>query len=185
MGAGPEAEGGWLDRFHAGERDVLERCYRDHFRAVELAVGQVLRGADKETVVHEVFLELLDSPNLRRRFQGGHFRAWLTTVAKHHAVDFWRHHRRERSWDEAPQEIPSAESDRTMERSAEARLLAERFLRDCLPAKWLCVFEARFLAGLDQRTAAKRLGLSRTTLAYREIQVRRLLNQYLKGRRRA
>ena len=51
-------EGLWLERFHAGERDVIEECYRDHFRVVEHAVGQVLRGADKETVIHEVFLQL-------------------------------------------------------------------------------------------------------------------------------
>jgi len=49
----------WLDRFHAGEREVLEDCYRNHFRVVETAVGQVLRGADKETVIHDVFLQLL------------------------------------------------------------------------------------------------------------------------------
>ena len=67
----------WLERFHAGERALLEECYRDQFRVVELAVGKVLRGADKETVIHEVFLQLLARDELRRGFTGGSFAAWL------------------------------------------------------------------------------------------------------------
>jgi len=51
-----------------------------------------------------------------------------------------------------------------------------------LPAKWATVFEARFVLGLDQRSAATRIGVSRTTLAYQEIQIRRLLRRFLLGR---
>src|SRR5262245_48027990 len=78
----PAQESAWLDRFHAGEREVIEQCYRDHFRVVENAVGQVLRGADKETVIHEVFLQLMSRAELRRGFAGGGFAAWLATVAR-------------------------------------------------------------------------------------------------------
>jgi RNA polymerase sigma-70 factor (ECF subfamily) len=177
-----DEERAWLARFHAGARDVLEGCYRDHFRTVERAVGQILRGADKETVVHEVFLQLLASEPLRRGFSGGLFAAWLTTIARNQAIDFWRRYRHERSFDAAPAELPSLESCARVEQNAEARLFAERFRRALLPAKWTGVFEARFLAGLDQRTAATRLGISRTTLAYREVQVRRLLKRFLRGR---
>src|SRR6185369_15836781 len=65
MTARPAEDAAWLDRFHAGARDVLEACYRDHFRAVEQAVGHILHGADKETVVHEIFFQLLSSQDLR------------------------------------------------------------------------------------------------------------------------
>jgi RNA polymerase sigma-70 factor (ECF subfamily) len=172
----------WLALFHAGARDVLETCYRAHFSTVERAVGQILRGADRETVVHEVFLQLLANERLRRGFSGGSLVAWLTTIARNQAIDFWRRHRNEQSLEAAPPELPSSEAASAIERSAEARLFAERFRRALLPAKWVGVFEARFLAGLDQRTAAARLGISRTTLAYRELQVRRLLKQFLRGR---
>ena len=69
-----------------------------------------------------------------------------------------------------------------LERTVEARLLVDRFRREVLPAKWARVFEARFVSGLDQRSAAAQVGISRTTLAYQEIQIRRLLRRFLLGR---
>jgi len=185
MGAGQTTDRGWLSRFHAGDRDVIEGCYREHLRSVEAAVGHVLRGADKETVVHDVFLQLIERPDVRRSFQGGNFRGWLTTVSHHVAVDYWRRHRRERPWQEEPREEGWHDPARNIERGAEARLFAERYLRDRLPPAWLSVFVVRFLGGLDQRTAAHRLGISRTTLAYRELRVRRILRNYLRERSRA
>jgi RNA polymerase sigma-70 factor (ECF subfamily) len=176
----------WLDRFHAGERAVLGECYRDHFRVVESAVGQVLRGADKETVIHDVFLQLLAREELRRGFTGGSFAAWLATIARHQAIDFWRRYRRERSLDELASGSNPGEPVQPVEpfeRAVEARLFIDRFRREALPAKWARVFEARFVLGLDQRSAASQIGVSRTTLAYQEIQIRRLLRRFLLGRR--
>src|SRR5262245_18368475 len=77
----PSHDAPWLDRFHAGEREVLDQCYRDHFRVFQSAVGQVLRGADKDTVIHDVFLQLLARSELRRGFTRGSFAAWLATIA--------------------------------------------------------------------------------------------------------
>ena len=102
-------------------------------------------------------------------------------------------YRNEQALDEAPADIRSGadpgvgsdvgpqESATRIERSAEARLFVERFppRRPARP-KWAGVFEMRFLAGLDQRTAAARLGIGRTTLAYREVQVRRLLGRFVR-----
>jgi len=188
----PEDDDTWLARFHAGARDVMEACYRDHFRTVEQAVGRILQGADRETVVHEIFLQLLSNEELRRRYAGGYFRAWLATVARNHAIDYWRRYRNEQALDDAPDAVQAGvepglgsdigpqDSAARIERSAEARLFVERFRRDVLPAKWVGVFELRFLAGLDQRTAAARLGIGRTTLAYREVQVRRLLGRFVR-----
>jgi RNA polymerase sigma-70 factor (ECF subfamily) len=175
----------WLDRFHAGERDIIEACYRDHFRVVENAVGRILRGADKETVIHEVFLQLIARAELRRGFTGGGFSAWLATVAHHQAIDFWRRHRHECSLDQMAAQDPSVEPAQPIERferSVDARLVIDRFRREVLPAKWAGVFEARFVSGLDQRSAAARLSIGRTTLAYQEMQVRRLLRRFVLGR---
>src|SRR5262245_58568503 len=53
---GPETDrADWLHQFHRGQRRALEECYRAHFADVSTAVGRVLSGADKETVIHEVF----------------------------------------------------------------------------------------------------------------------------------
>jgi RNA polymerase sigma-70 factor (ECF subfamily) len=170
----------WLERFHAGDRDVLEACYREHFRTVGQAVGQVLRSADRETVVHDVFVDLLANATLRRGFVGGAFATWIGVVARNRAIDYWRRYRREGTLDEAVSKIAPSDSAERMEDDVGARLLIAQFRTDVLPAKWDTVFEHRFLLGLDQREAARRLGISRTTLAYREAQVRRLLGRFVR-----
>src|SRR5262249_43475617 len=47
-----------LDAFYAGNKEALTHIYREHFAAVDRAVGRILSQADKETVVHEVFFRL-------------------------------------------------------------------------------------------------------------------------------
>jgi RNA polymerase sigma-70 factor (ECF subfamily) len=167
----------WLDDFYSGSRSALERCYREHFDTVSNAVGRVLRGADQETVIHEVFLRLISDESLRRNFAGGSMRSWLTTVARNHAIDYRRRLSHEQSL-VGTHEIVDA-TDR-FSAAAEARLIVERFRSEVLPAKWAGVFETRFLAQLDQREAARKLGISRTTLAYQEHRVRALLTRYLR-----
>jgi RNA polymerase sigma-70 factor (ECF subfamily) len=48
-----------------------------------------------------------------------------------------------------------------------------------LPPAWLDVFQARFIDHLSQCEAAARLGKRRTTLAYQELRIRRLLRKFL------
>jgi RNA polymerase sigma-70 factor (ECF subfamily) len=116
----PDPGSTWIDRFHAGRRDVLEACYRDHFETVKRAIGQVLNGADRETVIHDVFLQLLANADLRRSFKGGTFASWIGAVARNRAVDYWRRHRREATLDGASIETASADSGARMEADLEA-----------------------------------------------------------------
>jgi RNA polymerase sigma-70 factor (ECF subfamily) len=175
---GPSSSPRWLERFHRGEREILEACYREHFRSVHAAVGRVLRGADQETVVHEVFYRLLSDAGLRASFRGGAFSAWLAAVARHQAIDCWRQRQREVAAYPAEASEPTEPAD--SEARLELRLFVQRFRTDVLPAKWLAVFDARFLGQLDQREAARRLGIRRTTLAYQELQIRRLLRRFVR-----
>ena len=62
----------WLRRFHAGERDALEQCYRDHFERVLAAAARILGSIDAETVTHEVFFRLLDDQKMRQFGQASH-----------------------------------------------------------------------------------------------------------------
>ena len=79
-----------------------------------------------------------------------------------------------------PTDDPAATAQTgSWEEAAEARLLVERFRRDHLPTEWQGVFDLRFLQQLPQRDAATRLSLPRTTLAYRELRIRRLLRRFL------
>jgi RNA polymerase sigma-70 factor, ECF subfamily len=171
----PSPDEAWLRRFHAGEAEILEECYRGCFATVERAMGSILSGADRETATHEVFARLISSEGLRRAFRGGSLAAWIGTVARNHAIDLRRRLAREAN---APVGEEGAGID-AWERSAEAHLLVERFRQEHLPLEWTGVFELRFLAQLPQRDAASRLGIGRTTLAYRELRIRRLLRQFL------
>jgi RNA polymerase sigma-70 factor, ECF subfamily len=167
----------WLDRFYGGDRKILEEIYQGQFDRIDAAVGTVLAGADRETVVHEVFLRLLRDLPFRRLFRGGDVGAWLAVVARNQAIDYSRRRNRE-----SPSGIDLGSTISTgdeLARSAEARLLIERFLRDVLPPTWLAVFQARFIAHLSQAEAAARLGKRRTTLAYQELRIRRLLRKFL------
>lgn len=166
----------WLERFHRGDMAVLEGCYREHFAVVAAAIGGILSPVDRETVIHELFSRLIAREDLRRSFRGGSFPAWLGTVARNQAIDYRRRLSRE---SEAGLRDEAAVAVGTWELAAEARLLVERFRRDCLPPAWQGVFELRFLAQLPQREAARQLSMRRTTLAYRELRIRRLLKHFL------
>ena len=154
----------------------MEACYREHFARVHAAVGSVLQGADRETVVHDVFYRLLSSSQLRSSFRGGALGTWLSTVARNQAIDYWRQQCRESRVRNGQAPNPTASDADT---SLELRLFVQRFREEVLPGKWVGVFDARFLGQLDQREAARRLGISRTTLAYRELQIRRLLRRFV------
>jgi RNA polymerase sigma-70 factor (ECF subfamily) len=146
---------------------------------VSRSVALLTSAADRETAIHEIFLRLLTRPSLRASFQGGDLGAWLMAVAHNHAVDFARLRRREVPADCAGAAAAAAglgvESDAS---HVEARIMVERFRSEVLPQKWQGVFEARFIRQLTQEQAAASLGLLRTTLAYQESRIRRLLRRF-------
>lgn len=177
-------EDAWLAEFHAGDRIVLEGCYRQCYRNVVRAVGRLLSGADAETVTHEVFYRLLSSAKVRESFQGGSLDAWLTQVATNSARDLLRRQRREQPEDAAPESQARAKfGERAGECSfadeVDAKLLIDRFRKTRLPPEWGAVFDARFLRQLPQRQAAEELGMPRTTLVYQEQRIRALLRDFL------
>jgi RNA polymerase sigma-70 factor, ECF subfamily len=175
--ADASAQARWLELFHRGDRATLEGCYRAHFATAERAIGSVLGGTDRETLIHELFSRLIAREDLRRSFQGGSFPAWLATVARNQAIDTRRRLGRETA---ACSESDDAEmAEQGWEQAVQARLLVEQFRREHLPDDWQGVFELRFLQQLPQREAASRLSLHRTTLAYREIRIRQLLRRFL------
>ncbi len=172
-----EAPGsGWLEAFHAGDRDALEAFYRAHFATVHRAVGRVLAGADRETVVHEVFFRVLSQAELRRRLTGGSPAAWIAAVAKNCAIDYRR--RRDREIPDGSAESRADDQPPPGDGEAAARLLLERFCHEVLPDKWRAVFDACFVRQLTQRDAARELGISRTTLLYQLHRVRALLRSF-------
>ena len=171
----------WLVAFHAGDRAAVAQCYRDHAKTVASAVGRILSAADSETMTHEVFFRLLSDAGLRANFQGGNFSAWITRVATHSAIDYMRRCRREQSGlsGACEADVDARAAARRVDDELDAKVLVERFCRDHLPPEWAGVFDARFLRQVTQRDAARELGIRRTTLAYRELRIRRLLTRFL------
>ena len=171
----------WLGAFHEGSPDVFTEVYTTYFACVDRAVGRVLTGADRETVIHEVFCRLLADAELRAGFRGGSLRAWLATVAHNQAIDYRRRRERERPVGDAEDVStagPHAVETASAEGSVEARQLIERFCNERLPPKWRRVFEARFLEQKPQIEAARALGMHRTTLVYQEFRIRQLLRKF-------
>jgi len=179
VGGGVAEQDAWLRAFHAGEPDCLERCYRDHLSTVDQIVAGVLQGADRETLVHEVFFRLLNDASFRQAFHGGSFISWLRVVARNQAIDYARRRRLEVRFVEAavPGDALSAPQD--FEEELDVHWTLQRFRERCLPAKWRSVFDARFVAQQDQPTAARTVGISRTTLAYQEYRIRQLLRRFV------
>jgi RNA polymerase sigma-70 factor (ECF subfamily) len=171
---GAADDAAWLEAFWRGDHATLEGTYRAYFAAAERAIGSMLSGADRETVIHEVFSRLIASEDLRRSFSGGAFGAWLATVTRNQAID----HKRRLGREAAFALEPAADAPPWQE-AAEARLLIERFRRDHVRPEWAGVFELRFLRQMTQHEASHALGIRRTTLAYRELRVRQALRRFL------
>lgn len=185
-----EADPGWLDSFHRGEARAIEGCYRRYFTTIKRAIGSLLGPADRETVIHELFSRLIADEALRRSFQPvreGSLPAWLARVARNRAIDFRRRLAREAT---LPGNILASGAEAgaggghpggtgEWSGSIDARLLVEQFRREHVPLAWDGVFEMRFLRRLSQREAARTLGMHRTTLAYRELRIRRRLRRFI------
>ena len=104
-------------------------------------------------------------------------------MARNLALDHVRHRRLEVPLSEHRQARSSGLSiEDRLEQRTHVRLTLERFRSDVLPLKWEPVFVARFLQQQDQPTAARSLGMRRTTLAYQEYRIRRLLERFVMRR---
>ena len=175
-----EADSAWLNAFHAGRRDCLERCYRDQLATVDRAVATIIAtSADRETLVHEVFFRLLNEESLRRGFHGGSFAAWLRVVARNQAIDYARRRRLEVHIPDDAHASSDPRAGDELDKQIDARRTLQRFREQVLPQKWRRVFDARFAQQQDQPTAARSLGMRRTTLAYQEYRIRNLLRRFV------
>src|SRR5262249_32248996 len=136
-----------------GDRQVLHECYVDHFDTAEQAIGRILEGADKETVIHELFYRLISYAVFCLKKQGGSLRAWIGVVARNLAIDYASRRRREPPSDPIPAAVRDSQPQTTIEAAIEARQVLERFRETHLPAKFRRVFDARFVLQLDQSEA--------------------------------
>jgi RNA polymerase sigma-70 factor (ECF subfamily) len=152
----------------------LAEIYRQH-RADLLRVARRLVGlVEAESVIQEVFVELLRNPQLRERFLGGSLRAWLREITRRKGLEYLRRHGRE---------IPiEANDDCTAvhpEPHLVARQLVERFLGVHVPPAQRNFFLLRFLEHRTQVEAAAALGLPRSTLEGWEHKLAAALRRFI------
>jgi RNA polymerase sigma factor (sigma-70 family) len=178
-----------LEGFYAGDRAVLTAVYRRHVARVERAVSRYCRGADAECVIHDLFLQIIERPEVRRQFTGGDLGAWLATIAARRAVDFLRRRRRWTLLDD-PRSLegdlePVDDEQRLLHRDQVRHLeqALERFARQELPGlgeRLAQIFELRFRQRVSQKEGARVLGIPRTTFIDREQRLMKQLGRFLR-----
>jgi RNA polymerase sigma-70 factor (ECF subfamily) len=168
---------GWRERFLRGDKDVIEEIYRATFEEVRRAAGAILHEpADRDAVVHEVYLELLSSRDLRESHRGGALGAWLGAIARHQALDFAR--RESRLTDLSAIDELSAKADAL----SDLRRELVRFASRLDPDRQRLV-QLRYVEGMTQMEAAAILGKPRSTLEDWEHQFKRALQAHLAGKK--
>jgi RNA polymerase sigma factor (sigma-70 family) len=146
-----------LEAFHAGHEAVIRAIYVEHGAALLRETCRYAGGAEAESVVHDVFVELLRNRELRAQFVGGALVAWLRQIARLKALEHLRRARRQ-----PPPELgPRTHSG---EGSLEARDVLTRFLAAEVPEAQRQFFGMRFLARQTQVEIASQLGIPRSTL---------------------
>jgi RNA polymerase sigma factor (sigma-70 family) len=151
----------------------LPRLYREHRQTLLQAARRLLGPAEAESVLQEVFVELLRNPALRARFSGGSMAAWLGEITRRKALEHLRRHGREIPGEAAVEGHASAEG------RLQARNLIERFLARHVPEPQRRFFLLRFLERKTQVEAAAALGLPRSTLEGWEHRLGEALRRFI------
>jgi RNA polymerase sigma factor (sigma-70 family) len=152
----------------------IEAVYRAH-RAVLLRVaGRLVGASEAESVIQEVFVELLRNARLRARFTGGSLGAWLAEITRRKGFEYLRRHGRE-----IPSEAAGAAASSSPEPQLVARQMVERFLDGHVPSPQRAFFVLRFLEHRTQVEAAAALGLPRSTLEGWEHRLARALRRFI------
>jgi RNA polymerase sigma factor (sigma-70 family) len=155
---------------------VIEEIYRATFEDVRRAAGTVLHEpADRDAVVHEVYLQLLSSHDLRESYRGGQMGSWLGAIARHQALDFAR--RESRLTDLSVIDEAVAKSDPLEDLRRELVRFAAR-----LDPERQRLVHLRYVEGMTQMEAAAVLGKPRSTLEDWEHQFKRALHNHLSGK---
>lgn len=151
-----------LLRDDEGDRQMLERIFREHYRElVGFAYRYVESSSIAEDVVQDVFLALWRNRNAMA--DGSRIRAYLYRATYHKCLNALRHHRIER-------ELSQPSRDESREIAADARLIAEetaiavRRAVDRLPERSRLMFRLSREEGLTYAEIAQVAGVSIKTV---------------------
>ena len=143
---------------------TFEEIYREHSDAVfRIALRAVMRREIAQEITSEVFLALHQNWD---RIDRSQLPAWLFTVAKRRAADYWRRWYVEDNWVSLAKQEPQWR---------EPEIPLDRLLKKCenlKPVHRICII-LRFAHGMSREEIAQKIGLS-------ELQVKGHLQYALK-----
>ena len=152
----------------------LERVYRAHRDALLRVAGRLVGRPEAESVIQEVFVELLRNADLRGRFVGGSLGSWLGEITRLKSLEYLRRHGRE-----IPTERAEATGSISPEPHLVARQLVGRFLEARVPEAQRQFFVLRFVEHRTQVETAAALGMPRSTLAGWEHRLAKALRTFI------
>jgi RNA polymerase sigma-70 factor (ECF subfamily) len=154
-------------------REDIEPLYRAHWSELHRVARRLVGPVEADSVVQEVFIDLLRNAELRARFVGGSVRAWLTEIARRKSLELLRKRGREIPSEDAGDGVGAADPDWG------ARELVEKFLAREVPEAQRRFFVVRFLERRTQVEAAQLLGVARSTLEGWEHKLTRALRRFI------
>jgi RNA polymerase sigma-70 factor (ECF subfamily) len=152
----------------------LEQVYRQQRTGLLRVARRLVGVVEAESVIQEVFVELLRNAELRARFTGGSIAAWLAEITRRKALEYLRRHGRE-----IPAEADQPAAAVHTEPHLLARQMVERFLAAHVPGPQRAFFVLRFLEHRTQVEAAAALGLPRSTLEGWEHKLATALRRFI------
>jgi RNA polymerase sigma-70 factor, ECF subfamily len=147
-----------LEAARAGDEQAFRVVYRSVHPGL-LRYVRVLVGEDAEDVASEAWLQIVRDLG-RFRGDGAAFRAWVSTIARHRALDHLRHHRRRPATATPPQEMPEPKTEHDASDLALDGISTDEAvaLIAALPLDQAEAVMLRVVLGLDAQAAAKVLG---------------------------
>lgn len=150
---------GIVARMQAGDTDAFRLVYRDVQPALIRYVTAVAGASEAEDVTSETWTQAIRDLD---RFRGGGdaFRGWITTIARHRALDHLRAKARRPIVDISVDELPHRAAREDVEQGAldSMSTAAALALIRSLPPDQAEAVLLRAVMGLDARTAGKVLG---------------------------
>jgi RNA polymerase sigma factor (sigma-70 family) len=150
-----------LAAFWRGDDRAIETVYRAHLSALLVTARFIVGSAEAESVVQEVFVELIRNEELRRRFTGGSLSGWLTAITRFKSLE----HRKRSGRPPLSDEAQPTGATASPEPRLEARDLLERFMTaGILSEPEADFFRRRFVECGTQVQVAVDLKVPRSTL---------------------
>ncbi len=83
-----------VERYLLGEKEIFDEIYQETQKAVYLTIAKIIK--DKSTIedlMQEVYIKAIN--NLSSYKLGTNFSAWICTIARNHAINFYNRKKKE------------------------------------------------------------------------------------------